>query len=683
MHRKARAGIALFAFMAGSAHDVSSQRRTTRAFAAAAVTPPTAVAEPIAGRSQHVRTLEQLGLPQGVGLDGTRDQANVTFRLPALAPVTNGVLSLKLHFSAALIAQSNVQVYANGLRLAAISRADADTRGDVTVDLPVPSASLSNGFLAVSLRSSLATTPDRCLDDRLGYPHVQVDPASKFSYTLPLDAVNTVETALGVLPDTVTLSIPARKLNPSEFWSAFTAATELGRQGHTVRYAQLPAAGDVEVGTAAEIAATAGIATPPAAGSNVAVFRYGTGDAERVGIALTSDSSGAGAAIIGQAWSPLANAPSLVVRQARGDARLISNDPTFADLRIPDLQQNLNAEATWKIGVDIRDLPAGRLPSHVDLRVATAPNTNKRQLTLFVFWNGTLVRSADIAGDGLPQLVGADIPSDLIGTRNEIRVIMQRHLEATEGCGQADASLPAQILPSSRIVTAAVSPSADVFDGVAARLGSASSLYLPNDALDHADRYLPTLVGIGRAFWLASRSPRPVFYGTAAPALPTGAFVLIGQPSGVTIDAPLNMRSGRLTIHSKETRDTLLDVADVSNWSIAQVVSWNGQTGVQLLPATGAGAMPANPEAYGHANLLLARGDSALFPLNTNGSSGSLIVNDGPTLMQRLRRDWILWAIFGVLLIGVPLALGIRAVTRRTPRRQVRRSSVSTPRVGG
>ena len=364
--------------------------------------------------------------------------------------------------------------------------------------------------------------------------------------------------------------------------------------------------------------------------------------------------------------------------------RAVALCPTFADLRIPDLQQNLSGEATWKIGVDIRDLPAGRLPAHVDLRVATAPNTNKRQLTLFVFWNGTVIRSADVAGDGLPQLVGADIPSDLIATRNELRVIMQRHLDASEGCAQADASLPAQILPSSRILTAAASPSADVFDGVAARISSSSSLYLPNDALDHPDRYLPSLVGIGRAFWLSARSPKPIFYGAVAPALPAGAFILMGEPSGITIDAPMAFRSGRLTVHSKATRDTLLDVSDVSDWSIAQVVSWNGQTGVQLLPSTGVAGMPSYPEAYGRANLLLSRGDSSLFPLNTNGVNGPLVINEGPTLLQRLRRDWMLWGVFFLVLIGVPIALGMRWVLRRTPRRQVpvRRSSATTPRVG-
>jgi hypothetical protein len=676
MRHIALAGVALFVAIAGSVHDAESQRRPASSVAVAA-------RAPLDGPSQHVRTLGQLGLPQGVGLDGSRDQQNITFRLPALAPITNGVLALKLHFGAALIAQSNVQVFANGIRLAAISRADADVRGDVTRDLPVPAASLTTGFLAVSLRSSLATTPDRCLDDRLGYPHVQVDPESKFSYTLPLEAITTVETALGVLPDTVTLSIPARTLNPSEFWSAFTAATELGRQGHTIRYAQLPAPGDVEVGTVDEIAATTGLASPPVAGSNVAVFRYGSGAAQRAGIALVGDSSGAAAAILGQTWSPLANAPSLVVRQARGDSRVIGNDPTFADLRIPELQQDLSGEATWKIGVDIRDLPAGRLPAHVDLRLATAPNTNKRQLTLFVFWNGTVIRSADVAADGLPQLVGADVPQDLIATRNELRVIMQRHLDASEGCAQADASLPAQILPSSRIVTAAASPSADVFDGVAARLSSSSSLYLPNDALEHADKYLPALVGIGRAFWLSARSPKPIFYGATAPALPTGAFILMGAPSGAAIDAPVALRQGRLTVHSKTTRDTVLDIADVSDWSIAQVVSWNGQTGVQLLPATSIASMPSYPEAYGRANLLLSRGDSSLFSLNTNGVNGPLVINEGPTLWQRILNDWMWWGAFLLVLIGGAIALGMNWVLRRTPRRQVpvRRSSATTPRV--
>src|SRR5205085_12101110 len=124
----------------------------------------------------------------------------------------------------------------------------------------------------------------------------------------------------------------------------------------------------------------------------------------------------------------------------------------------------------------------------------------------------------------------------------------------------------------------------------------------------------------------------PTFYGRTPVAAPAGAFILVGSPSGVSIESPISERSGRLTIHRRDTRDTILDIADMSGWSLAQVVKWNGQVGVQLLPAAGAVKLPSYPEAYGSSDVVLAHGDSALFPLKTGGVRGSLVINDGPSI---------------------------------------------------
>ncbi|HEX3867399.1 MAG TPA: hypothetical protein VHV78_11635, partial [Gemmatimonadaceae bacterium] len=426
-------------------------------------------------------------------------------------------------------------------------------------------------------------------------------------------------------------------------------------------------------------AAADGIIPSATDSGNVRLLRYTQGGAQHVGVAISGDSTTAAASMLGAAWSPLGNAAFVTVHQANATLARAENDPTFDDLHIGDLQHVLGIETTWRIGLDVRDLPPGRVPTHLDLRLASAPNTNRRSIVVFVFWNGTLVRSADMPADGLPQSLAVDIPPDLVATRNEIRVTMQRHLDVGGGCVLLDAGLPAQIMPSSRIVTGTASPSLEAFDGVAARLSNSSSLLLPNDALDHPDRYLPMLVGVGRAFWTGPRSPRPVFYGSSAPALPTGAFILVGSPANTTIDSPVSERSGRLTIRRKDTRDTILDIADMSGWSIAQVVKWNGQVGVQLLPATADGALPSYPEAYGGSDLLLAHGDSSVFPLRTGGVRGPLVINDGPSIWARIKSDEWLWVAFVVLVLFVPIAWSIRAVTRRTPRREVRRSTPVRP----
>src|SRR5205814_7467651 len=193
----------------------------------------------------------------------------------------------------------------------------------------------------------------------------EIDPESNFSYALPILAVNTVQTALAILPDTLTLSIPARRLDPFEFWSAYTAASELERQGFAVQFTQLPKLGDVTIAKRGEIAAAEGVTAAPSDSGNVAIFRYTEDGRAHVGVAISGDSTTAGASILGSSWMPLGNSGSLSVRQANTTFHAEDNEPTFGDLRMPDLQRYLGIETTWKLGLDVRDLPPGRVPTHL------------------------------------------------------------------------------------------------------------------------------------------------------------------------------------------------------------------------------------------------------------------------------------------------------------------------------
>jgi hypothetical protein len=201
-------------------------------------------------------------------------------------------------------------------------------------------------------------------------------------------------------------------------------------------------------------------------------------------------------------------------------------------------------------------------------------------------------------------------------------------------------------------------------------------LYLPRAALTSPAEYLPIVTRIGRAFWRSDRAPRPVFYDRTPPAAPAGAFVVVGRPTAVSLTGPVAPDTGRLRIRRRDGGETLLDVADLRAWSIAQVVRWGAQSGLQLVVPTGKHLVADWPDAYGANTLSLANADSTLFTLNTAGREGSLLFNDGPSLLERIRSDWILWAGFAALLVLPLLYFSVRAVVRRTPRRQHR------PRIG-
>ncbi|MGH7617837.1 MAG: cellulose biosynthesis cyclic di-GMP-binding regulatory protein BcsB [Gemmatimonadaceae bacterium] len=622
------------------------------------------------GTFSRSHSIARLGFPNGLSLDGTTAERTISFRLPANAPLDSARLSIYARFSPQALPQSNLQVFVNGVRRGVILRESADTSGRVATDIELPGTGLGTDYATVRLRSSVAVSSDRCFDEHVAATFVEIDSATSFTYFAAAGAIRDIRQVWAALPDTTVISLPARELTTDEFRAAMAVAGGAMSDGHAVAYAKLPALGDVTIARASDIVSLPGVVQAPVAGANVSVLRDTATGTLHYGILLDPARGGLGSSLLTGAWAPLATSPAADVRAAASPDSL-ANEITFQQLGISDLARDAGAEATWSIPIDVRDLPPGRVPSRIKLSVVTSPNTNGRQLVVFVFWNGTLVSSADVVANGGPQALDVRLPAALVTMRNELRVTLLRHVPPVEQCVQSDASMPAQLLPTSRVVTSAADQKARTFSAVAANLSSASSLYLPRAALSAPADYLTIVAQIGRAFWSARRAPTPVFFDRAAPAAPAGAFVVIGRPDGVTLAGPVAADTGRLTIRRRDGGATLLDVADLRAWSVAQVVQWNSQSGVQLVVPAGPRLVADWAGAYGTNTLTLANADSTLFNLNTAGDEGSLLFNDGPTLVERLRSDWILWVVFGILVIAPLIYFSIRAVVKRTPRRQL------------
>lgn len=628
---------------------------------------------------RHVRTLAALGFPNGLALEGLNAERVISFALPGRAPVDSARLHLVIRFSRLALPESNLQLFANNVRLGGVTRHEADSAGFAQLDLSVPRSFLGSDFLTLTLRSAVTVSRDRCYDERLGLAYVTLDQASSFAYDLDPRLVTTVRQVWSMLPDTVALAFPSRKLTPDEFRAAYTVGIAATNAGHALTYVRLPALGDVVIGGPTDFQAAQGVEQPPAAGSNLSVFRYAIDSVEHVGIAIDAQRGGAGGAFLAPQWAALSTAPSFNVRAAGARLGRLNDSPTFAELGLTNLRRDMAVEATWQLPLDLREFPAGRVPSRVRLQLVTAPNTSERQLVLFAFLNGTLVRSVDISTTGAPQAIDIHLPSSLLVTANELRLVLQRHLPPAEACTQRDISIPAQVLPASQVFTTAADAHALAFSGVASQVSPGAPVYLPGDALDAPQEYLPLLVSIGRAFWSADRAPTPEFFGSTSPPAPTTTFFIIGRPANQPLDGPVAVDSGRFKITKRGEPKPLLDVASLSAWSVVQVVSWNGHVGVQILPAVGSRHVPDWPAAYDANTLVLAGADTSLFQLNTSDRDAGLLFNDGPSILERIRGDWLLWLGLLILIIGPPLVLAIRAIIKRTPRRQLSRNFSNPP----
>lgn len=617
----------------------------------------------------RTQSLARLGLPNGVSLDGPFGNRTIAFQLPGTAAVDSARLDLALRFSPGAMPQSNVQVFINEVRRATILRSSADSSGIARLTVRLPGNTIGRDYANVRLRSSVGVTSDRCFDQHVAAMFVEIDPSTSFTYFAAANALADVRQVWAALPDTATIALPQRPLTEGEFQTALAVSLAASRAGHRISYVRLPALGDIIVAPGAELDSAAGFSDRPA-DANVGVFHHVTNGVAAAGIYVDPRRGPVAAALLDAPWGPLGASPSLDVRTGvRTDST--ANDRSFADLRIGDLQRELGAETTWRIPIDVRDFPAHRIPSRIHLDLVTAPNTFDREIVAFVFLNGTLIQSADIRPTGVPQTIDARLPSALLSVRNELRVTMQRRLRAAEQCAKEEAPIPAQILPTSRVFTAQADPKAQIFTSVAANLSTTSPLYLPQAALSEPVEYLDLVAHLGRAFWTGNRPPRAVFYGAGAPAAPNEAFITIGRIPQTTLAGPVTSDSGRFRIRRKDGGETLLDVADLRTWSIAQVVRWGSATGVQLIAPSGRRLVPDWPDAYGANTLTLANADSSVFSLNTADKAGTLLFNDGPSLAERLRADLVLWILFGVLLVAPIVYFTVRAVVRRTPRRHL------------
>ena len=118
------------------------------------------------GMQSRVITFRQRGFPSGISLDRVTAQRQIAFHLPVSARVSRGHLELLVRFSPEVLPQSNLEVSVNGVLLAVMLRSDNGATTGKGVRVNLPADVLRGGWLVITMRAAVATTPDACLDER-------------------------------------------------------------------------------------------------------------------------------------------------------------------------------------------------------------------------------------------------------------------------------------------------------------------------------------------------------------------------------------------------------------------------------------------------------------------------------------------------------------------------------------
>ena len=554
-----------------------------------------------ATEATHRIPLRRLGYPDGVPLEGATAAATLDFALPPAVRITHGVLSVKLDVTRAATPGSNIQVIVNGTRRLIVPRT-SDSPSPIELTVPLGASDLQSGVVHVAVRSYLTLGHDRCVDEQLGSAYATVLPESYLEYAFDPASAQGPAARWALFGDTVRVGLPARPLTPAEFAVAYDLMFALRSDNRDVQLVR---------------------------------------DDKRD---LPLDSLALLRRII--VWRELA------VHQHRP----ISNDPTLQELGAGDLGRLYGYRTAWHIPIDLRALPADRVPVSIDLSMLSASTTLARGVQFFVYMNGTLLRAYTTPDRDDVQQYHVDLPQYLLSTYNEVRVEVQRHRDPANYCQQSEALYPAQILDTSRIHTMRATNEPTLFTGTALRLSDTLPLYLPQRALAEGETYLPLSVALARGLW-GNKTPRFIFYAPTEKVDPVDRFVMIGLPSGTKPDVPVSADSARIVIQGPAIGTADLGVRDAGTM-IVQVGRLNGHTGILVTsppapPAPHAMLLSDRPESYSNMDVVIQSAITSPLTLNTRGPAVDMLYNDFTWLH---RHAWTPELILGITALVLVIA---------------------------
>lgn len=317
---------------------------------------------------------------------------------------------------------------------------------------------------------------------------------------------------------------------------------------------------------------------------------------------------------------------------------------SLEQLGVTTRELRVRRRASWTFVVNDADLPAGRIPSRLDLRLVSAPGDGASPAPLLhLYLNGTLLRSVRLEESGRSQEVVADVPRHLQEHRNVFRVVIQRSQTGGD-CRLPAESHPVEILGSSAIRTAASPTPPRTFRDLLSRLRGAMEIHLPERALEEPEYYLRLLTAASRVFWPGEQAPRFRFretaagidFDSAAAALasdsaaagpgvqPRAPFVAVGRDVVKWEEAPVELDRGRVQLRQARSDSLVLDLGELKGWTLFQVVRSGGRPGLLIESSRSPGRQPAVPRRLknlSRADAVLVDGEGVLAAWNSHERS--------------------------------------------------------------
>jgi cellulose synthase operon protein B len=631
-------------------------------------------------------TLADLGFRDGFRFANLGGHREIFVPLPQGIAIAQGELVLIVDDMTAHDARRSLEVLVNERSASAIAL-DGHGAGRV-IRIPLANAKTQDirkdGFLKISFQYAGAATADRCIDVRSVGDSLTIRPESAIEVDLDPAGISDIATAAALMPRTVALVLPARKLSPRDIAAALTVARALAASGRRVTfhygYESLPelakrsdprrwSRGLVVIGGIGDVSAyldspvaVASLAGPLPSFGMLALARIGG-----LPSLLVSDVTPAQASrLIG---SPALAATRGLAAAAVGDSaspRLPSDRISFAELGLAPEPAEVFGRADIAVAIDTRMLPAGTKPARLALDLMVAPDGDGEHAVASVFVNERLLGSL-VAQTDAPTRFDLPLPDGLVGILANVRASVQRR-SAQGDCRFEPQGYPAQILGTSSLVLGAAAGRAHDFSDLVPSFAGGLEVLLPASAADEPARVLGAVSGVLNALTPETAAITVKLAGPGAAPTPEGPFIAVGEspPAGVLPRARFDR--GRVMVVDRADR-TVLDLAGFAAGAVAQIVMAGEHPGLWVKPLAADGALPAPADMH------LDRGDVAFIDqtgvaMTMSSERDSLVRIVYPdqvswlTVAERFR-SWIVGALW--LLGTLVFLLVLQRTLRRRP----------------
>lgn len=452
-------------------------------------------------------TLAELGYDRGLVMTGLRGRQDLYFPVPDGGALEDLRLKLTLETGAARPVDRYLMVSAGDLPLRTLALPTEED--SLELDLRIPAARISQGFVKIGLAYSGSQPDLTCQDGRAAGDYLSVLPGSGLDLDIRRDALSDLATLRRTMPgrlDVVlgegVLTLPAQEL-------LLRAGARAGGES-----------GGVSVAGTPDEAVRGWRSTTVLLDPN----------RKAPGMAATGSAFGAVPALVvgpGEAGSFLTRAagPAAAPAPAETDDFI-----SFQALGAGFGPRDLSDSTDFQLAFDSADLPGRRRPERIELGIAAAPDAQGEGTVLSVFLNDTLLGSAALPS-GAPTTLRFPVPAGLTGSINQLRLRVQRPPKGG-ACMAAEQGYPVQILPGSGLRLAAGGPVDEFWEVRRAAAGGIGLLVAPElrDAPTTAD----WLVELGGAL---VPDAAPVTAVDSAADLPADRpFLLLGPalPEGIT-----------------------------------------------------------------------------------------------------------------------------------------------------